>query len=277
MTAAEYHADPTPEPSLSSSIVKILCSSSPAHAQVAHPRLNPQAEDENATHFDIGTVAHAILLEGADVVQLVDAPDWRTKIAQAQRDAARAKGKVPLLKGKFADVEQMVAAASEQLAPFSQLAIFNHKYGKPEQTVIWKEDDVWCRARIDWLHDDHTAIDDYKSTSASANPDVLARTMFANGWDTQAAWYLRGLRAVGRAAQEREFRFVVQETYAPYALSVIGVGPDVLTIGEKKALYALERWRICLRTADWPAYPTRVCYPTLPAWEENRWLEKELR
>jgi hypothetical protein len=47
-----------------------------------------------------------------------------------------------------------------------------------------------------------------------------------------AAWYLRGLKAVTGA--EAEFRFVVCETRPPYAVSVVGLAPEVLQLAEKK-------------------------------------------
>src|SRR5215831_5713580 len=40
MPAAQYHADPCPTPSLSASIIKLICLDSPAHAWTAHPKLN---------------------------------------------------------------------------------------------------------------------------------------------------------------------------------------------------------------------------------------------
>src|SRR5262245_50563917 len=64
---AEYLADPCPAPSLSASIAHILLSQSPRHAWEAHPRLNPHYEPEEAEAFDLGTAAHAYLLEGAEV------------------------------------------------------------------------------------------------------------------------------------------------------------------------------------------------------------------
>jgi hypothetical protein len=60
-------------------------------------------------------------------------------------------------------------------------------------------------------------------------------------------------------------------------VSVIGHGPDVLQLAEKKIRRALELWRACLETGRWPGYPSRTCFATLPPWEEARWLERELR
>jgi hypothetical protein len=272
ISAAEYHADPCPKPSLSSSIAKLLCDSSPAHARVAHPRLNPDCVDEEAEHFDIGTAAHAILLEGEAAVAVIDAKDWRTNAAKEARDAARAAGKLPLLTKIWADVQSMVAATRSQLdrhADGKDMFI----NGAPEQTLIWCEDDIWCRARTDWLRPGN--VDDYKSTSASANPEVLSRTIFSNGWDVQAAFYVRGVKAL--TGREPAFRFACQETYPPYALSVLALGPDAMMLAEKKVLYALELWRECLTKNRWPAYPTRTAYASLPAWVESAWLEKEMR
>lgn len=273
ITAEEYHQDPCEQPSLSASIAHILCSSSPAHARMAHPRLNPDYRSREAAHFDLGTAAHALLLEGREAVEVVDADDWRTKAAKEARDEARAAGRVPLLAAQWDEVQAMVDAAAAQLVEMIAEPLF--VAGKPEQPIAWQEDGVYCRSLIDWLHDDYRTIDDYKTTSRSANPEQWTRSLFSFGGDIQAAFYRRGIRAV--TGVEPEFRFVVQETYPPYALSVIGVGPDVLLMADRKIDYALAVWKRCLEDDHWPGYPQRVCYAELPAWEEYRWLDREAR
>ena len=273
MPAATYHADPCEAPSLSASIATRICLASPLHAFHAHPRLNPAAVDEESDAFDLGTAAHALLLQHNRDVVIIQADNWRTKDAREARDHARAAGQIPLLARVWADVLEMATTAREQLDAHTDGGAAMFLDGQAEQTLIWREDDLWCRARLDWLRPG--AIDDYKSTSASANPDTWSRTLFSHGFDLQAAWYLRGLRAL--TGIDAIFRFAVQETSPPYALSVVGLGPDALLLAEKKCLYALEVWRAGLATGDWPGYPTRTAWATLPAWEEARWLEKELR
>jgi hypothetical protein len=273
MTREAYHADPCGPPSLTSSTIKRLCLDSPAHAWAEHPRLNPAAEHEEAEHLDVGTAAHALLLEGRNAVAIVDAPDWRTKAAKEARDAARAAGQIPLLSKTWDEVLAMVAATRAQLADHKDGGAAMFTNGEPEQTIVWREDDIWCRARLDWLRPG--AIDDFKTTSASANPDAWTRSMFFTGVDMQAAWYLRGLKAL--TGEDVIFRFAVQETYPPYALSVIGLGPDALLLAEKKLLYALELWRDCLASGRWPGYPPRTCWASLPIAHEAWWLDKELR
>lgn len=274
--ADEYHADPAEEPSLSRSVASILCHSSPAHARAAHPKLNPDMERVDKVSFDIGTTAHALLLQGEDVAVVVDAPDWRTKDAREQRDAARALGHVPLLAKDWQRVHEIVAAAREQLAQVdADPPLFQD--GKPEQSIIWQEQGVTCRARLDWLHNDYAAIDDLKTDARSANPDTWTRRMFDNdkGYDMQARFYQRGVKAL--TGIEPEFRFVIVETTPPYAISVVSLAPSAQEIADAKIDYALKCWRRCLDTGRWPAYDTRIAYAELPGYEEARWLEKEAR
>lgn len=274
MTAETYHADPAPEPSLSASIAHILLSQSPRHAWTAHPKLNPDYEREVDGKFDLGTAVHALLLEGEQVFELVNATDWRTKAAQEARDAIRAAGKIPLLTDQAETVGEMAKAAREQLKAFAPVPFTD---GRPEESLVWQEaNGVWCRARLDWIATDETRIWDYKSTGGSAHPEAWTRgPLFANGYDIQAAFYRRGVQMVG--GPEPEFTFVVQETYPPYALSVIGLGPDVVTLATKKVLAAIELWGACLKEKVWPAYPAQVCSAGLPPWEEARWMEREYR
>ena len=281
ISANEYHSDPVVVPSLSSSLARALIANSPLHCWFESPRLNPNFQREEEEKFDLGTAAHALLLEGESGVQVIDAPDWRTKAAREARDAARAAGKLPLLAARWADVLAMVKSAREQLDAHTE-ADDMFTEGKAEQTLIWQEDTrdgaIYCRARLDFLHDDHLLIDDYKTTGACANPEAWTRGLFNSGFDIQAAFYLRGVRAIFGTpviGTRSFFGFAVQENYPPYALSVISLAPDALVIAEKKVLYAIDQWAKCLRANHWPGYPARICYAGLPPWEEAAWLEKE--
>lgn len=272
--ADQYHADPSASPSLSSSVIKILCDSSPAHAFAAHPKLNPDYARKEEARFDIGNAAHALLLQGVHVAHIVHRDDWRTAAAQEEREMARAHGQVPLLKKDFDDVIRMCDAVAVQIEKVDASPV-PLTGGKPEQTLLWEDDGVACRARFDWVHDDLSAVDDLKTTSRSANPLAWSRgPLFSSGCDTQAAFYLRGLR-IALGVTDVEWRWIVVETAAPYALSVISPGPDVLELAEHKIDYAFAKWKACLASGEWPAYPLRVAYAQAPSWEGTRWLERE--
>ena len=274
MSAAEYQADPVKRgPSLSASIAKELITHSAYHAFWKHPRLNPAYEPEHEERFDLGSATHAYMLEGDAAFSFVEAPDWRGKLAREARDDARQRGKIPLLVNQWAEIKLMVRAANDQLdrfedppRPFSS--------GRAEEVLVWQEGDVWCRARLDWLHDDHRTIDDLKTVGNSANPEVFSRTLFGSGYDIQAAFYLRGLKAV--MGTEGAFRFVVVENFAPYALSVVSLDPSAMELANRKVNYALTLWRECLKSGRWPGYPSVTCHAEPPPWEQARWMAQEM-
>jgi hypothetical protein len=274
LDADAYHDDlvSTSRPSLSKSTIHTLLTDSPAHAKAKHPRLNPSYAPQQEERFDIGTACHALLLEGRNAVEVVNADDWRTTAAKVQREGARANGKIPLLEKHWMACQDMIGAAREQLDAIAvDPPLFVN--GRAEQTIVWEEDDVLCRARCDWLHDNAMACDDYKTTSRSAHPEAWSRALYGIGADLQHAFYCRGIKAV--TGVQPVFRFVVQETFAPYALSVIQLTPAVVALANEKLNTALEIWKRCLETNVWPAYPQRVCWADLPPWEEARFLERD--
>lgn len=272
--AAEYHADPCDTPSLSASMAKILISQSPAHARAAHPRLNPDYKAVADDKFDLGNTVHALLLEGQSKVEVFDYENWRTQASQQAAALARQHGRIPMLGPQWDSCQAMVKAIVEQLATVDCVPI-PFTDGMPEQTIIWDEDGVACRARLDWLHTGNVAVDDLKTTSRSANPERWSRTLFESNYDVQASMYRRAVRAVTGVTPE--FNFVVVETSAPFALSVVSLTPEGWALADAKADYAINLWRECLTTDRWPAYPARVVYAEPPGWAEAQWLEKEAR
>ena len=273
--AETYHADQLGErPTLSCSILKILLNASPAHAKAAHPRLNPNYEKRDDSKFDLGTAAHAVFFEGQANMRVIFANDWRSKSAQEERDEARAFGQIPLLDKDAQRCEQIVEALTDQIADVNaQPPLFDG--GKAEQTLLWEDRGVACKARLDWLRDDYAAIDDLKTTSRLANPEQWSRQLFNLGYDLQAAFYLRGLEAVTN--QRAQFRLVVIETAPPFAMSVLALSSGALELANAKIDKALAVWRACLEADTWPAYPALVATVEPPAWAESQWLEREAR
>jgi len=272
--ASQYHADAlgTEQPSLSSSIAKVLLSESPAHAKAKHPRLSdfPIVRDD-ADHLEIGTVVHSLLLDGGATVDVLEFDSWRTNASKEARELSRAAGRIPLLAHKWGQARTIADAVKEELrhVTVTPRPLSN---GKPEQTLKWMEGDVACRARLDWLSNDHTVIDDLKTSSRSANPHGFDRTIFSMGYQVQAAMYLRAVKAV--TGTDAIYRWVAVETTAPYAVSVLQLAPDALALADAQLDHAIGIWRECLATNRWPGYASRVHFVEAPPWEEARWLER---
>jgi len=271
MSLADYLADPCPEPSLNHSIAVPLLHQSMWHAFHAHPKLNPEGIARPSTDaFDLGTVVHELVLEGDDRIWEVHAKDWKTKAAKTEREEARAAGQIPLLTAQIQKARAMAAAVVRQVEDFPDPMPLHH--GVAERVVLWREGPIWCRARIDYLHTDFGTIDDLKTTGASAHPADWTRNLFDTGLDLQVAFHCRGVQKV--TGTRPDFRFLVVEDEAPYALSLIGLAPEALDFAEHRMLTAIELWGRGLRTGQWPGYTRRPVYAEVPPWVQTRWTDR---
>jgi hypothetical protein len=263
LSAEEYHADPAPSASLSSSIANILLEQSPLHAWLAHPRLNPNYKPEQDSRFDLGSAAHMMLLEKSEErIVRVEAEDWRTKAAKEARDAAQAAGKYAVLERQYADIKEMCDAARKFIATTELAGILDD--GDPEHTLVWQDGEVWCRARPDIMSKDRKILLDYKST-ASAAPGVFSRQIGRMGYDCQAEFYSRGIEVLTGALPA--FVFLAQEITPPYACSLVSLSNSYRFVGQTKVSKAQELWSKCLKTDSWPAYNTRIHWAEPAPWD----------
>lgn len=111
-----------------------------------------------------------------------------------------------------------------------------------------------CRAKADWLRPD--GIVDLKTTPSAA-PDALSKSVYNFGYYLQAAFYLRGFRAVAdrTVAAVPFFGFVAVETTPPYLVHAHQLSDRALAYGDRKVSEALERYRDCTESGVWPGYP----------------------
>jgi hypothetical protein len=199
-------------------------------------------------------------------------------IAQEERDRCPSRWKDrPAPAKDYARVTVATHAIRAQIAArLDEPRLFSD--GKPEQTLVWRESTaygpIWCRARVDWLHDDFSALDDLKTTAASANPVIWSnRTLWQIGGDVQAAFYRRGVKEL--TGKTPVFRFVVAEIDPPFPISVVSLDPSWVDLADLKVDRAIERWRQCIETDTWPGYPESIYYAEPPAWVEYEFLETD--
>lgn len=262
LPAAQYHADPCPVPSLSNSIANVLLTQSPLHAWYQHPRLNPTYQPEESSRFDLGSAAHMMLLERrTDRIVIVNADDWRTKAAKEARDNARANGQTPVLPHQFDAMRAMNSSAQAFMETTELAGIL--EIGSPEQTVIWQENDIWCRCRPDLLSADKRVCFDYK-TSESAQPEFVSRQIQRMGYDIQSQFYTRGLASVGF---DVTFVFLFQEIHEPYCCSLISLSNAYMEVGKSKVERAIRLWTQCTETNRWPAYSNQILYCEPRPWD----------
>lgn len=267
-----YHADALgfAEPSLSASIATKLVSRSPYHAWLAHPRLGgkPSTPTEQ---MERGTLLHALVFGTPPPVVVVDAADFKGKAAQAERDAARAEGKIPLVTAKWAEIQAQADRICEGLLRKGILL----GGGASEEVFLWEEDSafgpVLCRGRLDhhFLPVDVALVYDLKTTE-NANPDDCARSLYNYGYDVQWAAYTSAVRALRPdLADQVEMRFLFAEVETGV---VVQIAPDIKfqDLGMRRWRRAVETWARCLYQDEWPDYGSQVIEVTAPAWALSR-------
>lgn len=275
-----YHKDPAPAPSLSSSICKVLLEKSPLHAWVAHPRLNPNHEADDATKFDKGNAAHAILFGAGKKLRVIEADDWRKDATKKARDDAIAAGFSPILSSQYAEAQELAELTRKQIVVIDGCEDFFERSGLHifnEVMMVWQDEGgIWCRQLLDRLCVSAEAITvfDLKTTSANVAPHEVGRYQYDQNHQVQAAFAERGLQTLfsNPVADRLKVNFIVQEASAPYQLTVNEVD---LTIGRRQVSQAIHLWRTCLEEKRWPGYPRQILKQHMPGFIENKWLERE--
>jgi PDDEXK-like domain of unknown function (DUF3799) len=273
---ADYFSDPCPHPSLSQSIAKILIDRSPAHAFLAHPRLNPQPPEEDgySSAKAIGNAVHAIATGRSRDIAIGEWSDWRTKESQVFKTSALESGHMPILRKHWNCAEAMIDATHRQLDAAGHEGAFAAA-AQCEVVLAWQEDEIWLRTMIDCVAG--LKVYDLKTSGMNCAPHIVAERPSDLGWDVQAAMFERGLgRLDPEHAGRHEFFFVAQENEPPFALTVVRIGEADLTMGRKKLEVAIEIWRGCMASGEWPAYPADTVTSHPRGWTESQWLEREM-
>lgn len=251
---AEYHAD---RESLSVSGAKVLLRSP---AKFRWQQDHPVHKDV----FDFGTAAHTKVLGiGAEVVA-IDVDARRGKAWTEPAEAARAEGKVPLLRKDAETVDAMADKLSEH-----EMAMRLLSEGRPEVSAYALDErtGVMRRGRFDWLNED--MLVDYK-TCLSSEVRQFGSAAAKFGYDMQAAWYLD--LAVDNGLTPRGFVFIAQEKEPPYEVACIQLDPEAVNAARALNEHALERFRDCTESGVWPGHtPAQIVAAAVPGWRWNEY------
>jgi hypothetical protein len=259
LPAEIYHRDKT---SLSvSGAKKLIPPSCPAKFKWELDHGQPYKRE-----FDVGHAAHRLVLGVGEELELLDFPDFRTKEARAARDEARDEGKVPVLADDYIKVDGMARAIRAH--PLAS-ALFNPEYGRPEQSIYWKDEPTGIRrrGRLDWLPDTdggRLIVPDFK-TAVSSEPGAIAKAVASYGYMMQARWYMDGVLALG-LAESVSFVFVFVEKTPPYPVTVVELDDEALLIGGVLNRQALSIYKLCTDNDHWPGYSDQVELISLPRW-----------
>lgn len=251
----EYHADFT---ALSSSGAKLLAHRTPFEFWWAqtHP---PTRKRE----FDLGHAAHRLILGKGAEIEVLDYPNYNTKNAREERDAAYDAGRIPLLAKQNDQVEAMAERAREHSLG---AALFAEGIAERSGWSVDEATGIRCRVRPDWLTwiGDVLYIVDVK-TCADADPAVFAKAAVGFGYHQQQAWYLELVREL-TGAEHISFLLFAVSTKPPHMITTHFCDDDALAEGERANLRARRIFARCLESGHWPEYSIEPNSISLPKW-----------
>lgn len=268
----QYHADCVPGGSLSSTGARaILPPGTPKQYDWDRHRTVHKPE------WDFGSAFHSMILGTGPEIVIIEAPNYQTKDAREQRDEAYGRGHLPLLPSEHEHALAMVMTLHRH--PVAG-PLFAKGTGAAEQSLFWVDErtGVWCRGRLDWMKPAATGgrliIADLKTTTA-ADDESLSKTIARFGYHQQAEWYLTGVRTLG-IHPDPAYVLVFVEKTSPHQVRVVQLDAYALQLAKWKNQRALDIYKACTDTGEWPGYPTDITTISLPAWAERTETEEYL-
>ncbi len=262
---ADYHGDPCIHLSVSHSLTRFIIKRTAYHAMMHHPKLGKMPFTSSRSKRR-GNAAHTLILGKGAELEVIDADDFKKKIAQEMRDAALAAGRVPVLKGEFAAAQAKVKPGREAL----EEALGAKLDDCLVEAVVIAQDPAtgcWRRIMVDAMTRDFKRMADYK-TAEDAGPEAFERSVRNFGYDTQDVFYRRVMDlAAGEA--DREYTIVAQESNYPDCVTFHQIDGDLRAVAEHTLGKALAKWDAGVTTGTWEGYSRSINFVQARAYEIN--------
>ncbi len=254
---------PEQRPALSASIAADFYTHSPARAlwRSSH-------DGQSVTHkksLIFGSVAHSVILrqEGweEDIAVLpAEYKDWRTNAAKAWRDAALAKGRLPIKQAEMETIWEMRKQWEK-----SELATMLTVAGKPEVSVFWRCPETYCLCKVRWdflpdgkfLDAGYPALD-YKTTDTLI--DWPRKQVMNFNLMLRAALYYESL--VQLTGEPCNMAYLVQEKEQPHQVQThylmlrgkdaIPEHTEFIEAGRSQLKLIKTEFRECQESGKWP-------------------------
>lgn len=233
-------------PALSSSGIKALLKS-PAHFKAL------ETNSFDGRGLRIGTAVHDLVLGGDNCLEF-DGPSLTSKAAK-QFIAENPSYKI--LSKEEMDTAKKVANTLSKNKAWQHVI----KDAETEVSFVGEwSDGTKAKAKADILKKGNRMVADLKTTS---DIHSFQRSIFNFRYDIQAAWYSR---LFGFDFPVESFLFIAVETAPPYDSRFFVLDEEVIENANEEIDKAIETYRRCIKTEEWPGYEAEIIEVGLPAW-----------
>lgn len=231
---------------------------SPAHFKAAQDE-----EREETDAMRIGTLAHAMILEGKDLRDFYAIKpagmSFATKEGKVWRDAQT----LPILKEEDAN---MLPKAAQAIAENPHAAHILKQCQHRETAITGTIMGVPCKALLDCHGTDGVdwVIIDLKTT-VDASPRGFAKAVANFHLDLQLAFYTTLLSNVHGLEKPPWFAWLPIEKTAPYVNSVYSA-EEWMESGMRKLEYVIDKFKECTESGEWPMPYRGINRLECPSW-----------
>lgn len=257
MPEKEYHA----HHALGSTSIRLLSDPYLSLADVKYQMDNSEQKEA----YDVGTLAHALILEGSldHLIKFVPHKDYRTKAAKAAKDDALNEGLIPINESEeYSKLGAVYRMRDEVMKhPIAAELFTGHQ---SEVSIFWEQEGVPMKARVDAIKPGIWA--DLK-TMVSPAPDEVKKQISNYGYYIQKEHYLTG----GQAATgfRPDWYFVAAGKSEPHSVSVHTVNePEAIEAAQARIDYAIRRYKYA-QEYGWTGY-TAIYDHGLTPWEARK-------
>lgn len=234
---------------------------SPAHYQDSLK----EKDEEDELRFAVGTLAHAMILEGKDLRDFYaikpSGMSFATKEGKAWRDAQT----LPILKE---DDANSIPGMAEAIANDEEASAILRACQEREVSVRADIQGVACKGRLDGFGRDiegKSIIADIKTTR-DARRHAFSKRIAELHYDFQCEWYSRLKQAQDKLEQKPGAVWIVVENKSPFAVACYYPEADVWASGKKKVERALTLLMKCREENSWPGYASGIKPISMPKW-----------
>lgn len=239
MNVTEYRKHPALNFSLAKHLLK-----SPVHFKAAKDE-----EQEETDAMRIGTLAHAMILEGKDLRHLYAIKPAGMSFATTEGKAWRDAQTLPILKEEDSN---MIPRAAEAIAKNQHAAHILKQCQHRETAIIGTIMGVECKALLDSHGTDgrEWVINDLKTTQ-DASPRGFAKAVDKFDLDLQCVFYSTLLANIEGLENPPYWTWTAVEKTAPYVNSVY-TAEDWQESGMRKLEIVIDRFKECTASGEWP-------------------------
>ena len=240
---------------------------SPKHYQLAlKQKFEPSIE------MTMGTIIHEAVLEGKPYSHTVKPADidLRTKEGKSWRD--KHAGLTILSLAEHATVVRTVEAVRNSTDAQYLLNLCKQR----EVGIVNNYKGVEIKGRLDAYGQDEGGkplIVDFKTTS-EADPELWGRKAFGLRYMMQMQYYKSLLSLELGLDVEPAYIWLVAETNEAADVCIYQPPPEAIAIGQAQMDHAVETFKKCLETGQWPGYGKGIIQLEVPFFERKKWLKQ---